>query len=84
MLVCIFQILNQENVSGQSGLVEHLGCIWWKDHIRLNVRESTTTKNGCFLLMIPVDTTLGYLSLQGNKDSHKDAYTPCLVAQQLA
>ncbi len=29
-------MLSQEHVSGQSGLAEHLSCIWWKDHTRPN------------------------------------------------
>ncbi len=30
-------IIRQELVSGQSGLEEHLHCIWRKDHTRPNV-----------------------------------------------
>ncbi len=44
------KILSQEHVSGQSGLSEHLSCIWWKDHTRPMVEcDPSTRYNECFL-----------------------------------
>ncbi len=36
--------LSPEHVSGQSGLEEHLSCIWWKEPTRLKVKCDHSTK----------------------------------------